>query len=186
MSLAVEAVRSHGAAQKPDELADLVALLDRPRRLLEIGTHTGGTLWLWSQIADDEALILSVDDRSYGQLRRPALRPRQTLAYLEADSHDPKTRSWVEQTLGYRHQLDFLFIDGDHSYDGVKADFEDYSPLVRPGGIVALHDVVNHPAQTGCEVHELWLELREDDRYPVRELIRPPDTWGGIGVVVMP
>ena len=37
--------------------------------------------------------------------------------------------------------LDLLFIDGDHSYDGVRADFELYGRLVRPGGLIALHDV---------------------------------------------
>ena len=34
--------------------------------------------------------------------------------------------------------IDFLFLDGDHSYEGVRRDFENYAPLVRPGGIVAL------------------------------------------------
>ena len=38
-------------------------------------------------------------------------------------------------------KLDFLFIDGDHSYDGVKADFEMYAPMVRPGGLIAFHDI---------------------------------------------
>ncbi|WP_276480584.1 class I SAM-dependent methyltransferase [Paraflavitalea pollutisoli] len=35
---------------------------------------------------------------------------------------------------------DFIFIDGDHSYDGIKKDWEQYSLKVRPGGIIALHD----------------------------------------------
>jgi len=44
--------------------------------------------------------------------------------------------------------LDFLFIDGDHTYEGVKRDFEMYSPLVRNGGIIAFHDIVKHPPET--------------------------------------
>jgi predicted O-methyltransferase YrrM len=41
--------------------------------------------------------------------------------------------------------LDFLFIDGDHTYKGVKEDFEMYSPLVRKGGVIAFHDITKHP-----------------------------------------
>jgi predicted O-methyltransferase YrrM len=40
------------------------------------------------------------------------------------------------------NKVDFLFIDADHSYEGVKKDFEMYSPLVRKGGIIAFHDII--------------------------------------------
>jgi hypothetical protein len=33
-----------------------------------------------------------------------------------------------------------LFIDGDHRYEGVRRDFEMYSPLVGAGGLIAFHD----------------------------------------------
>jgi predicted O-methyltransferase YrrM len=36
--------------------------------------------------------------------------------------------------------LDFVFIDGDHSYEGLRGDWEAWSPLVAPQGIIALHD----------------------------------------------
>lgn len=39
--------------------------------------------------------------------------------------------------------LDILMIDGDHSYEGVKADLENYAPLVRVGGKIIMHDVVS-------------------------------------------
>ena len=38
--------------------------------------------------------------------------------------------------------IDFLFIDNDHSFEGVKADFENFSPYVKSGGLVGFHDVV--------------------------------------------
>jgi predicted O-methyltransferase YrrM len=40
-------------------------------------------------------------------------------------------------------ELALLFIDGDHSYEGAKADFDRWSAFVRPGGHVLLHDAVD-------------------------------------------
>ena len=46
--------------------------------------------------------------------------------------------------------LDFLFIDGDHAFKGVKSDFQLYSELVRPGGLIAFHDIIpGAPARAG-------------------------------------
>lgn len=43
-------------------------------------------------------------------------------------------------SLGFR--FDFVYIDADHSYEGVKADLEAYWPLVKSGGIFAGHDFI--------------------------------------------
>src|SRR5438046_2067500 len=40
----------------------------------------------------------------------------------------------------YREAVDSVFIDADHSYEGLRADWEGWSGLVASGGIVALHD----------------------------------------------
>jgi hypothetical protein len=37
-------------------------------------------------------------------------------------------------------KIDVLFIDGDHSYEGVKLDFELYSKIMSPKGIILIHD----------------------------------------------
>ena len=39
--------------------------------------------------------------------------------------------------------LDFVFIDGDHSYEAVKQDINDWTPKVRKAGIVSGHDYYN-------------------------------------------
>ena len=39
------------------------------------------------------------------------------------------------------NQLDFLFIDGDHSYEGVKMDFDIWFPKLKSGGVIAMHDI---------------------------------------------
>lgn len=45
-------------------------------------------------------------------------------------------------------KIDFLFIDGDHSYEGVKSDFELYSKILTPNGIIMLHDTDSSYEQT--------------------------------------
>jgi len=41
--------------------------------------------------------------------------------------------------------LDLVFIDGDHSYEAVRADFERVAPWLAPQGLIALHDVTTYP-----------------------------------------
>ena len=42
----------------------------------------------------------------------------------------------------FKEPIDFLFIDGNHDYEAVLQDYEQWSPKVRPGGVIAFHDVV--------------------------------------------
>src|SRR5205085_12501196 len=115
----------------------------RPRRVCEIGASKGGTLYLLTRVAAPDALIVSLDlyiPPFAKRTRADMARPDQQLISLESDSHDDATRAAPERVLGdERH--DFLFIDGDHSYDGVRRDFELYRDLVRPGGLIAFHDI---------------------------------------------
>ena len=41
---------------------------------------------------------------------------------------------------GKRGTIDFIFIDGDHSYEACKADIAAWAPLVKKGGVIAFHD----------------------------------------------
>jgi predicted O-methyltransferase YrrM len=78
--------------------------------------------------------------------------------------------------------LDFLFLDADHSYEGVKLDFELYAPLVRKGGIIALHDIAEHPTATACEVSRFWNQIKSQYRHI--EIIKDrQQAWAGIGVL---
>lgn len=46
----------------------------------------------------------------------------------------------IEQVRKSAPSLDLLFIDGDHSYEGVKADWEAYKDFLKPGSVVVFHD----------------------------------------------
>lgn len=179
-----------GAMQKIRELAPLLGLVRRleARVVVEIGSAKGGTFYAWAQVTRPDALLVSIDlpgGAFGGRLRGvdvgPLARDGQAVEAIRGDSHDPETFERLLSVLGGR-PVDVLFIDGDHSYAGVRDDFERYAPLVRPGGLVALHDIVPHPPGSACEVDRFWLELSAGRRS--RELVdRGGDRYGGVGVV---
>ena len=117
-----------------------------------------------------DGTIISVDmpGAGFGEAYTPAharlfeLFPSkdQSLSLVKADSHSPETRSRVEDLLAGK-KVDLLFIDGDHSYEGVKKDFEMYSPMVADGGMIAFHDIAVHTKFANCEVDRYWDEIKQ-------------------------
>lgn len=73
---------------------------------------------------------------------------------------------------GWNRKIDLLFIDGDHSYEGAKRDWEMFSPFVTPFGSIVFHDTLwdlrpdPQYARPDMGVPRLVDELREDG-YPV-------------------
>ena len=181
-------------------LLEAVAAL-HPRTIVEIGTSNGGTLFLFARVAAPDAVLVSVDlphgefGGGYptwrGHLYRAFASRGQRIELLRADSHRSETVDAVRAVLGGR-VVDALFIDGDHTYVGVKQDYEMYEWLVRDGGIVAFHDIVPIEGEgprpkddldlQGGEVPEFWTELRE--REDVVEFVEDWESGRfGIGAV---
>ena len=181
------------ALQVPAELLELANLIAtrKPKTVLEIGTALGGTLLLMCRLSDPNATIISLDladrDLRYRGYREPIFRSfprkRQKLHLVLADSHREETKHRIANLLEDK-RLDILFIDGDHSYGGVRSDFEMYSPFVRQGGIVIFHDIVEHSPEKCCEVNRFWMELRQ--QYQYHEIIENPNQgWAGIGIIYL-
>jgi predicted O-methyltransferase YrrM len=186
-----------GAFLQPIQVEEeLVKLVEDVRELrhatiLEIGTSMGGTLYLWTRLAQSDALIISADlpggkfGGGYSPLRTPIYRrfarDRQKLHLMRANSHEASTLAEIRRLLNGR-DIDFLFIDGDHTYEGVKQDWEMYSPLVRPGGLIAFHDVAGNYDDTQVKRH--WDEIKAG--YVHREYMVHPRGFYGLGVLVKP
>ncbi len=179
--------------QVKEEIAELLGYIDKmkPNVVLEIGTATGGTLFLLSRVADSEAKLVSIDlpggpfggdPRTWKPwFFKSFVRNHQEIHFIKSDSHLPSTVSRVKDIIGNRN-VDFLFIDADHTYAGVKRDFEMYRQLVRKGGIIALHDIVPHPPETGIDIHRFWQEIKGD--FKSIEIVEDwGQEWAGIGVV---
>jgi predicted O-methyltransferase YrrM len=164
----------------------------KPARVMEIGTANGGTLFLWTRVAAESAQLISLDlptgkfGDGYPAWKAPLYRsfalPGQKVDLVRDDSHSAHSLEAIKATLK-GEKLDYLFIDGDHSYEGAKQDFDMYSPLVRVGGIVGFHDIADHTDKL-CQVRRFWLEVKE--RYPSHEFIESETQgWGGIGYVTV-
>jgi predicted O-methyltransferase YrrM len=182
------------ASQKREEIVPALEAIQalRPQRVCEIGTAAGGTLYLLTRVSAPGALIVSIDlaiSPHTRALRAHLAKEGQRIVSLAGDSHDEAVATQLERLLD-GEPLDALFVDGDHSYDGVRADFERYAPLVRSGGIVALHDInedvrtrhgIVTPSISG-EVPRFWRELKK--RHRTEELIADPEQDGfGIGLI---
>jgi cephalosporin hydroxylase len=193
--LARRAIRDFAALQRTWELQSLVGEVRRlaPRVVVEIGTHRGGTLVCWAAVAAPAAHLVSIDmatdegielgarDEDLARVRR-RLQPAQTLTTIRGNSHDASTLARLTEALGGA-PVDFLWIDGDHSYDGVKLDFEMYRSLVRGGGVIAFHDVRASDFWPSYGSPAFWAEIRT--RYRSHEYVAQTRRGAGMGIGVL-
>lgn len=175
MGLNREIANQSRASQGKYELLWLLEKLQmiNPKVILEIGVHQGYSIEVWKR-AFKPALTIGIETDIHAL-------DYKDFVLINLDSHSPKALRRVGVLLSHNKylKLDFLFIDGDHTYEGVKKDFEMYSPLVRKGGIIAFDDagITDNPT---VEVYKFWDELRNSGQYKT-------EFWwadsNGIGIV---
>lgn len=175
------------ALQNNLELIPFVeVLMTMPQRIvaLEIGLDRGGTHLVWKHLYER---VISVDVNltnavmfTSGLVHKP-----EATKIVVSNSQLPVTKLLVAQELK-DEPIDFLFIDGDHSYNAVETDYLNYAPLVCSGGIVAFHDSVG---QAGVKqfIQELTTGLHPviKVKYDIKTLVAP-DRKLGISYYVKP
>lgn len=150
------------------------------KRLAEIGVFEGVNTKNFRSVMDDNGVILAIDPypRSFfgifgfGWIRR--------IAHEEVGKVQRGSVIWIENlgNLAIKDEqaqcylpLDFIFIDGDHSYEGIKGDWEAWSDSIVSGGIVALHDSVNcKQANVGSEIFTQEV-IKKDPRFTFIESV---------------
>ena len=128
------------------ERATLARHAAEKKRLVEIGVWHGVTTKLLRNAMAQDGLLLGIDPYPKGRF---GFSVQRVIAEREIARATVGTMEWqrltgVEAARLYaaskRPPVDFIFIDGDHSYEGLQGDWEAWSPLVAPQGIIALHD----------------------------------------------
>jgi predicted O-methyltransferase YrrM len=187
--ITIQAV-ARGAGQNRSELKRLIeyVISEKPKTIVEIGTDKGGTFWAFCQVIAKDGMIVSVDlpnqhfsSRDVDEFKRNEFMKswHPGAVPIVGNSHDPNTLKSLRSVLKGR-KIDLLMIDGDHSYSGVKKDCEMYVPLVREGGSVVFHDVVDseYHRLNNVEVYRFWKELTGN-----KVEIDGGYHWGGIGIL---
>ena len=140
---------NHGVASLRFDEAALLFRIARdlgPATAAEIGRFKGGSTIVLAAALAEGSTVLSYDLHAPGAASLPgAALDRElgaALAALRARQPRP-ARGGDSRTVELPGELDLLFIDGDHSYEGAHADFVRWSPLVRAGGHLLFHDGVD-------------------------------------------
>lgn len=149
--------------QVPEEIAPcLLDLINRKKKFksyLEIGSAAGGTAFLFNHFFEFERMVL-IDDNTYlKRTRQLELRKKilNGISYTEIIG-DSKSQEVIDKIKVMNETFDIMLIDGDHTYNGVKADVTLYLKYLSKGGYLILHDIV---ACSG--VGKVFEELKHND-----------------------
>lgn len=120
-----------------DEAAFLFRLVrSRPAaQILEIGRYLGGSGFLFAVAGDNNSMVTSIeiappnDELLQIALKKAGLAHKVQL--IVGDSHGVKAKA---------DSYDLIFVDGDHTYNGVISDYEHWKKAVKPGGYLAFHN----------------------------------------------
>lgn len=130
--------------QEPEEFAAFVHFMattyGSAELSLDIGIASGGqTKFLRDYFKCRRTII--VDNGAHEMFPHWArIKPTVDTTFEEeiiADSHAPEVR---QKLAKYENAVDFAFVDGDHSYRGLRQDIFLVTPLLKDYGVMALHD----------------------------------------------
>ena len=178
--------------QRKNEFCSFLDFLNKRKVnvIVEIGTADSGTHLLLSELVYSQKTMIAIDLEIRNRKSLSVINSNEDKRlFIRGSSHSEGTHSQLSSLLK-KKKIDLLFIDGDHSYEGVKKDFELYKSSVSKNGIIAFHDIVPDSfSRTGVktssyvgEVPKFWNEIKK--KYDYEEFIESEDQDGcGIGVI---
>jgi predicted O-methyltransferase YrrM len=145
------------------------------RRVVEIGVWHGVTTRRLRAAMHPQGVLSAVDPFPVGRL---GFSVQQHIAHHEVTAVTNGEVAWIRTTgaaAARDHQpVDFVFIDGDHSEHGLLADWNAWSPLVQPDGVVALHDSRSTPERPIDDAGSVKVTndvILRDDRFAVVDTV---------------
>ncbi len=150
-------------------------------RLAEIGVFNGVTTIEIRKTMSPTGLLWAIDPFPAGKLgysidekiSRSVISKVNVgkVEFIKLTGKDAAAKYRQEQ----REPLEFLFVDGDHSWAGIDVDWTQWSPLIGPAGIIAMHDSRSTPENPNTldSVRYTQEVIRQDPRF---ELIDEVDS----------
>lgn len=125
--------------QIADEIAPCIHHIlksgEKTDNYLEIGSAAGGTIVLMDHFFHPENMVL-IDDNKHPKAHvRPYI-----LRDIEREEIIGHSQGVTGRVKGLGLEFDIILLDGNHTYPGVKADADNYIPMLRKGGFAILHD----------------------------------------------
>jgi len=120
------------------------------RTLVEIGVFEGVTTRVLRGVMAEDGVLYAVDPFQTGRL---GVSLHERIARDEVSQSARGRVEWL-RTTGTEAardprlatvKVDFIFVDGDHTWDGIAADWNAWKGKMAPGGIMAFHDSRNTP-----------------------------------------
>jgi predicted O-methyltransferase YrrM len=120
-------------------------------RVAEIGLWHGVTTCRLRSVMKPDGVLLAIDPFPPGRL---GFSVQRVIAYREVSKIHNGTVQWMRQSgadagrmyaAGKRPPVEFVFIDGDHTYEGLRGDWEAWAGLVAPDGLIGIHDSRSSP-----------------------------------------
>ena len=147
--------------------------------ILEIGAFWGGSAEVFANFCK-KMISVDIDPPKFHDY---TITGCDEYKYIQGNSHLKETLKKVKKELD-KNKIDVLFIDGDHLYESVKKDFNAYLPLVKKGGIIGFHDIIN-PSTWRVKgkvvgTSKFWKEIK--DKYKSTRFVYEKHKWG-IGVL---
>lgn len=136
-------VDSSSTQTSPDERKALIKYTSTAKSIAEIGVFEGYNTREFAINSPAEAVIYAIDPFFKGKLGLSYLK---IIAVNDWKKHHVRNKIKIIRGLSWDvfsrldKTFDFIFIDGDHSFEAVKRDFELYSTKLAAGGTIAFHD----------------------------------------------
>jgi len=105
------------------------------KHILEIGTFRGYTAICMALALPDGGKVWTIDAK-----------PKRIELYARKEIERFGLQDKIECVIGrsedieWNRSIDFLYIDGNHAYESVKADYLKFSPFMRESGVIVFHD----------------------------------------------
>jgi len=145
---------------------------------LEIGTHQGVSAARIARALAPEGLLYCVDP--WPESKKGKINPCWSICqrHLRHSGVTNRVRILRGYSREVEHQmpdqLDFAFVDGDHSWEGIKADWMIVSERMLPGAVVCLHDSFTPAGEDWRHLDScVYFEevIQNDDRFSLIEVV---------------